>query len=56
MAKRAKETFVVATKEGKLRYTKNAVVPANIAKGRDALVYDDGAPAKKAAPVQADEA
>ncbi len=50
MAKRARETFVVGTKDGKLRFDKDAVVPAGVAKGRDALVYDDGAKAAPKAP------
>ena len=45
MAKRALESFVVALPDGKRRYQKDSVVPDEIAKGRDALVYDDGAPA-----------
>ena len=45
MAKDASETFFVATDEGKKIFTKDSVVPAAIAKGRDALVYDDGAKA-----------
>ena len=48
MALRAREAFVAATPEGKLWIRKDAVVSAAIAKGRDALVYDDGAdPAPK---------
>lgn len=51
MAKRALETFFVGTDEGKKVFIKDSVVPAAVAKGRDALVYDDGAkaPAAKAA-------
>lgn len=56
MALRANQAFVVATKDGKKRYEKDAVVPNDIAKGREALVYDDApkAPAKKAAAPKAD--
>ena len=54
MAFRAAEAFVVATEEGKKRFDKDAVVPAEIAKGRDALVYED-AP-KRATKKAADKA
>ena len=47
MAKRAQETFVVALEDGKRIYQKDQIVPDHVAKGRDALVYDDGAPAPK---------
>lgn len=43
MAKRAKEAFVTAIKTGKVRYTKDQVVPDAIAKKLPDLVYDDGA-------------
>lgn len=57
MAKRALETFFVATDEGKKMYKKDSVVPADVAKGRDALVYDDGAAVapRKAAAKKATE-
>lgn len=45
MAKRAKEGFVTATKDGKYRFDANQVVPDAIAKNLARLVYDDGAPA-----------
>lgn len=45
MAKRAKETFVVAVAPvGKRVYVKDSIVSDEDAKGRDHLVYDDGAP------------
>lgn len=47
MAKRAKEGFVTATKDGKYRFDKDQVVPDAIAKNLEALVYDDGAPAPR---------
>lgn len=54
MAKRAKEAFIVAVSpKGKRVFQKDEVVPDEYAKGRDSLVYDDGAPPapkKKAAP------
>lgn len=48
MALRASETFVVATEDGKRVFEKNEIVPAKIAKGRDALVFDDA----KVSPVE----
>lgn len=48
MAKRAKEAFIVAlAPKGKRIFQKNEVVPDEFAKGRDGLVYDDGAPSKR---------
>ena len=49
MAKRAKATFFVATKDGKKQYVKDSVVPDAVAKNVGNNVYDDGAPAKKTA-------
>lgn len=50
MAKRAIDGFVIALKDGKRRYNKDEIVPADVAKhpGAAANVYDDGAPAKAA--------
>lgn len=51
MAKRASETFFVATKTGAVQYTKDKIVPAAVAKQAPTKVYDDGASAaKKKAP------
>jgi hypothetical protein len=52
MAKRAIDGFVVALKDGKRRYDKDQIVPADVAKhpGVALNVYDDGAPAKPAKP------
>lgn len=55
MALRAREPFHVWTTQGtgdkkftaKQSFAKDQVVPAAVAKGRDALVYDDGAAVKK---------
>lgn len=41
MAFRAKETFVVALEDGKRIYQKDGIVPKDVVKGRDGLVYDD---------------
>lgn len=47
MAKRAKEAFIVALDpHGKRIFQKDEIVPDEFAKGRDQLVYDDGAPKK----------
>lgn len=44
MAKRAVETFIVAlAPKGKRIFQKDEIVPDEFAKGRDSLVYDDGA-------------
>lgn len=51
MAYRAHEPFHVWTSKGsgdkkvtvKQSFAKDSVVPADVAKGREALVYDDGA-------------
>jgi hypothetical protein len=52
MAKRASETFVAAVKpKGKRIFEKNEIVPAEFAKGRDNLVYDDGAKRVESDPV-----
>ena len=49
MAKRAKETFVVAlSPKGKRVFQKNDVVPDEFVKGRESLVFDDGAPKPRA--------
>lgn len=49
MAKRASEAFVVAiAPRGKRVFQKDEIVPDEFAKGRDHLVYDDGAPKKPA--------
>jgi hypothetical protein len=48
MAKRAKEAFVTAVLPvGKKAYTKDAIVPDDIAERVPKLVYDDGAPTVK---------
>lgn len=48
MAKRAKEAFIVALRpKGKRIFQKDEVVPDDLAKGRDGLVYDDGAPKRR---------
>jgi hypothetical protein len=41
MALRASESFTVWVKDGKQFYDLNAVVPPDVAKGRESLVYDD---------------
>ncbi|NND35883.1 MAG: hypothetical protein HKN81_02000 [Gammaproteobacteria bacterium] len=47
MAKRASETFFVATKTGAVQYIKDRIVPAAVAKQAPSKVYDDGAPEPK---------
>lgn len=51
MAKRAAEPFVVAVApNGKRVFQKDEIVPDDVAKGRDALVYDDAKPPAPQAP------